>query len=189
MNGSDDLTGLIQFLAEVSIGVISMTAVASIFYLAAFGIGLSKIGGTATMYDKPVEPKLVLAYLVGAVLFGSFTYMLGVSYMTFYQESAFTTTSVWQYAKTGSIAAASTNHAAILIRSVFQLMAIFFLYGAFSKAVDAGRSDGRERGALTNASFKLVAAVFLWTPEKTVTYFSFIPFFDVFGKLLSGTTQ
>jgi hypothetical protein len=188
MESTNDLTGLIQFLAEISLAAVALSALASIYYFAAFGMGLSKLGGTASMYEKAPEPKLVLAYLVGSILFGSFTYMLGVSYMTFYQDSAFTTTAVWHYAQTAPVASASTNLAAILIRSVFQLMAIFFLYGAFSKAVDAGRSDGRERGALTNAAFKLVAAVLLWTPEKTVEFFNFIPFFDVFAKLLSGST-
>jgi hypothetical protein len=189
METSNDLTGLIQFLAEISIFVIALSALTAVYNLAAFGIGLSKLGGTASMYEKAPEPKLVLAYLVGSVLFASFTYMLGVSYMTFYNESAFTTTSVWRYAITPPVATATTNLAAILIRSVFQLMAIFFLFGAFSKAVDAGRSDGRERGALTNAAFKLVAAVLLWTPEKTVESFNFIPFFDVFAELLSGSTS
>jgi len=188
MEPTTDLSGLIEFIGQISIAVLTLSGVASIFYLISFGVGLSKLGGTASMYDKAPEPKLVLSYLVGSILFGSFTYMLGVSYMTIYQESAFTTTAVWQYAQSGPTSSSSTNMAAILIRSVFQLMAIIFLYGAFSKAVDAGRSDGRERGALTNAMFKLVAAVALWTPEKTVEFFSFIPFFDVFATLLSGST-
>jgi hypothetical protein len=182
-----DLAGLIEFIGNVSIGLIAMSGLASIFYLAAFGIGISKLGGSASMHDRAPEPKLVVAYLMGSILFGSFTYMLGVSYMTFYQEEAFTATAVWVYSQSPP-SSSSVNLAAVLIRSVFQIMALFFLYGSFSKAVDAGRSDGRERGALSNAVFKMVAAVLLWTPEKTVAAFSFIPFFDVFARLLSGST-
>jgi hypothetical protein len=87
MESTNDLTGLIQFLAEISLAIVALSAVAAIYYLAAFGIGLSKLGGTASMHEKAPEPKLVLAYLVGSILFGSFTYMLGVSYMTFYNNS------------------------------------------------------------------------------------------------------
>ncbi|APE04243.1 hypothetical protein BM526_19935 (plasmid) [Alteromonas mediterranea] len=184
--------GLIDLIANISFLVLSASVVASAFYLFAFGKGLYMLGQDSNnMMVRPPEPKKVVSDLIGSVLFGSFTTFLFISHYTIVQDaSVFTQTPVYAYQ---SVDLQNSNPdadlAGFVVRSAFQTMALVFLWGSFLKAIDAGKSDGSEKGALSSAISKLIAAIALWMPEVTVGMLSWVPFFDVLAALLSGTTN
>lgn len=183
----EGLKNLIQFLANISLLILAMSSVAALFFMMKFGTGVSKLGGTSTMYDRPPEPKQVVWYLVGSVLFGGFSYMLGVSYFTVFEESAFINTPVWAYADTAPSGSNNADYVALMVRSTCQVISMVFLYSSFLSAIDAGASDGRERGALSKGIMKLIGSVAFWNPDKVLLTFDFVPYFDVISQVLSGS--
>ena len=185
----DAFTGLIELISNISFLVLCAAVVASAYYMFAFGRGLHLLGQeNVSMVVRPPEPKEIISYLVGAVLFASFTTFLFISHYTIVNDaSVFTATPVYAYqnvdVQTGDEDAAL---AGLVVRSAFQAMALFFLWGAILKFIDAGKSDGSEKGALSSALSKMTAAIFTWMPDVTVGYLDFIPFFDVLAALLRG---
>lgn len=188
---NDSLQGLIEFISGISYLVIVVAGVAGFYYLAAFGMGLKALGDTSqSMMKRPPEPKEVLTNFIGAILFASFLTVLMVSHNTIIDnQTAFNETPVFTYVETPASASSEVELTAMVVRSSFQMMSLFFLYGAILKGIAAGKSDGSEKGALTNGLSKLVAAIFLWTPELTIGWLDFIPFFDVLASLLAGTNN
>ena len=183
------LAGFVVFLSQISWVVLAVAALASLYYIAAFGFGLASLGKTGGgMYERPKSPKEVMTSFLGAVLFGGFTTFLSASYATLYEESAFQEAPVFPYSPEKISQSEDAELTALMLKASFQLIALVFAYGAIQKLIDAGRNDGSEKGALTSAITKTFSAVVLWNPAKTASVFDFIPFFDVLSAMLAGST-
>lgn len=171
---AENLVELNATLVGIIVVIFAFSGLTGIYFLFQFGMGIQKLGGTTSMFERPEPPKKLFAYFVASTFCFYLIYWIAILQQSMFISSEVQWNTVFSYSDASAVSSGEEVLTKVAVRLVLILIGVVFVYGGTLDLVDMA-SENSQKGWGSVIS-KYLSGVSCIDPISFLSIWSFLPF-------------